>query len=390
MLIPLLKVDTVQRLVYGRIDETPDRAGEVFDYASSKPHFEKWSGDLSKATDGKSAGNLRAMHGKIAAGLFKSVTCDDATKSVELCAHVVDDAEWAKVEAGVYTGFSPGGKYAKRWKDGAHQRYTALPNEISLVDLPCIPSATFTMVKGEGLEEQVAFVTPSPANAFTKALTTAGSRAEFAAIVAAAPADLLEKLFGEDGSSAPDQDGLEKRAFSADDRKKLAADGKAMPDGSFPIETKEDLGNAVQACGRANDPAAVKKHITARAKDLGATDMLPEDWEGSTKKGSDMAQAAGVGDLVKLAFENAGLREDLAKTLDINAQLRKRVTELEAQPAGGGPRRMAIAKGQDLGAADAEADREAELKKIHAMPDGQDKAAALIKLELRSGASNAL
>jgi hypothetical protein len=155
--IPLRKVDAAQRLVWGRIDETPDRAGEVFDYASSKPEFAKWSSGQRAASGGKSCGNLRAMHGPSAAGLLQDIRFDDAAKSIELVARVVDDDAWRKVEAGVYTGFSPGGRYLKRWTDGELMRYTAQPAEISLVDLPCIPSATFTMVKSDGAIEQRSF-----------------------------------------------------------------------------------------------------------------------------------------------------------------------------------------------------------------------------------------
>ncbi len=106
--IPLRKADAAQRLVFGRIDETPDRSGEVFDYASSKPEFQAWSEGVQKASDGKSYGNVRAMHGKVAAGKLVGLTFDDAAKSIELCAHIVDDGEWKKVEQGIYTGFSPG------------------------------------------------------------------------------------------------------------------------------------------------------------------------------------------------------------------------------------------------------------------------------------------
>jgi len=157
MFIPLRKVDAAQRLVWGRIDETPDRAGEVFDYRSSKPEFAEWSANQFAASGGKSYGNLRAMHGPSAAGRLESIDFDDRAKSIEVAARVIDDDAWRKVEEGVYTGFSPGGRYLKRWQDGDLWRYTARPAEISLVDLPCIPSATFTMVKNDGAVEQRRF-----------------------------------------------------------------------------------------------------------------------------------------------------------------------------------------------------------------------------------------
>jgi hypothetical protein len=110
MFIPITKVDAARRLVYGLATaETEDRAGEICDYASTKPLYEKWSEEIAKSTRGKSFGNLRAMHGPVAAGKVTAITFNDAGKQIEICAKVVDDAEWAKVVEGVYTGFSQGG-----------------------------------------------------------------------------------------------------------------------------------------------------------------------------------------------------------------------------------------------------------------------------------------
>ena len=44
-------------------------------------------------------------------------------------------------------------------------------------------------------------------------------------------------------------DELQKRDFTAEERKKLAEKGEAMPDGSYPIANKEDLKNAVLSWG---------------------------------------------------------------------------------------------------------------------------------------------
>ena len=118
MFFPITKIDAAQRLVYGiATAEKVDRSGEICDYASTKPYYEKWSADIAKASDGKSLGNVRAMHGKVAAGKLTALTCNDSDKQIEVCAKIVDDDEWNKVEEGVYTGFSHGGSYVKRWKD---------------------------------------------------------------------------------------------------------------------------------------------------------------------------------------------------------------------------------------------------------------------------------
>lgn len=165
----LTKVDEEKRLVYGRAtEEVVDRAGEIMDYATSKPYFEKWSGDIAKATDGKSVGNLRAMHGNVAAGKLTGIDFRDDEKAIDICTKVVDDNEWNKVLEGVYTGFSIGGDYVKRWADAelSARRFTADPCEISLVDLPCVPTASFFSIeKADGSVMQKAFKVPEPVTA---------------------------------------------------------------------------------------------------------------------------------------------------------------------------------------------------------------------------------
>jgi hypothetical protein len=161
LFIPLSKADAVQRLIYGYATaELPDRSGEICDYATTKPYYEQWSADFAKASGGKSLGNLRAMHGKVAAGKISAIVFNDDEKRIEIAAKIVDDEEWRKIEEGIYTGFSQGGAYVKRWADPENPdftRYTASPSEISLVDLPCLPQATFELVKADGARETRAF-----------------------------------------------------------------------------------------------------------------------------------------------------------------------------------------------------------------------------------------
>jgi hypothetical protein len=60
-----------------------------------------------------------------------------------------------------------------------------------------------------------------------------------------------------------------KRDVSTKERKTLAAHGKALPGGGFPIANAADLANAKRAVGRAKDPAAARALINRRAKELG-------------------------------------------------------------------------------------------------------------------------
>jgi hypothetical protein len=159
--IPITKVDKERREVWGWAAlEQPDNANEILDYASSKPLFDAWSNAAQKRSGGKSMGNLRSMHHPNAAGKIIDFRADDVSKGFYVGAKIVDDNEWHKVEEGVYTGFSVGGSYLRRWPDGKQAgliRYTAKPAELSLVDAPCIPGATFQMIKSDGTIDLVPF-----------------------------------------------------------------------------------------------------------------------------------------------------------------------------------------------------------------------------------------
>ena len=152
--IPITKVDEERRLVYGLVtEEVVDQAGEILDYETSKAYFQQWSDGISKATGGASLGNLRLMHQPVIAGKLTELTFDDVAKQIACVAKIVDDAVWNLVLEGCLTGFSMGGKYIKRWKDAALKgiyRFTAKPVEVSVVDNPCVSTATFEYIKSDG------------------------------------------------------------------------------------------------------------------------------------------------------------------------------------------------------------------------------------------------
>lgn len=91
---------------------------------------------------------LREMHEPSAAGRVVEAEVDDHGIT-QICAHVVDPLAITKVRAGVYAGFSIGGKVLKR--DTADRSViTALKLvEISLVDSPCNPDAVINMWKAD-------------------------------------------------------------------------------------------------------------------------------------------------------------------------------------------------------------------------------------------------
>jgi hypothetical protein len=68
--------------------------------------------------------------------------------------------------------------------------------------------------------------------------------------------------------------------ISEEERMKLADEGKALPDGAYPIRNLEDLKNAIQAYGRAksSERRMVRKHIIKRARQLNKAELIPQHW----------------------------------------------------------------------------------------------------------------
>jgi hypothetical protein len=77
------------------------------------------------------------------------------------------------------------------------------------------------------------------------------------------------------------------RLYSEDERKTMAATGHAMPDGSYPIKTADDIATAVENWKNAGGRPDAKKHISRRATELGALHLVPDDWRGGTAAGGD-------------------------------------------------------------------------------------------------------
>lgn len=83
---------------------------------------------------------------------------------------------------------------------------------------------------------------------------------------------------------------VNKRNYDTQQRRALAEQGKALPDGSFPIVDRADLANALQAIGRAANRQLAEQHIRRRAKALDAMDMLP-DWAMAKAKVTPLTNA---------------------------------------------------------------------------------------------------
>jgi len=182
----------------------------------------------------KSGGNIREQHSSIAAGV--ATEYEEKGDGFYVTAKVVDKNSILKVEHKVLKGFSIGIKGPRVVRDNKAANGRIVDGqivELSLVDRPANPTCQLVLAKSVGGDSTLAAV----------------------------PEELIEK-----------------REFTAQEREDAADAGQAMPDGSYPIKTVADLENAIQAFGRAKDPAATKKHIIQRARALNAVDKLPEGW----------------------------------------------------------------------------------------------------------------
>jgi hypothetical protein len=77
-------------------------------------------------------------------------------------------------------------------------------------------------------------------------------------------------------------------------RMKMAEQGIALPDGSFPIPNEAFLHAAIGLLGQAPDPQAAMNHIIERAQAMGMEHALPEAW-GVTGPNAQGPPAAGPG-----------------------------------------------------------------------------------------------
>lgn len=104
-----------------------------------------------------------------------------------------------------------------------------------------------------------------------------------------------------------------KKAFSDDRRMAMAKEGTAMPDGSYPIASEDDLKNAIQSYGRAKDKEAAKLHIMKRANEMGKESMIPSAWVmggGMSRKGDSSLDAGFMKSLIE--FELLQSDEELS------------------------------------------------------------------------------
>ncbi|HZU90092.1 MAG TPA: DUF6582 domain-containing protein, partial [Stellaceae bacterium] len=160
-----------------------------------------------------------------------------------------------------YTGFSIGGRYAKRWADPQDpqvHRYTAIPAEISIVDNPCNPEAFFQLVKSDGRVENRPF--------------RAGANADGggAALAPHTHDGVRQRWIASDGSEhVTKAAALAKNAQLAAEKANRAMDNALGKGGDAPGDGSKPYGNTVyadpgyQSDGKRRYPIDTEAHIRA-------------------------------------------------------------------------------------------------------------------------------
>jgi len=226
-----------------------------------------------------------------------------------LTAKIVDPVAVKKIEHGVLRGFSVGIKNPKLEMGKAEAPNGLVVDgdviEVSVVDRPANGECMFQLAKADAAGDLALVEDPHvvikaeetetfglPAELYDRLATpvkealanlAAGGATVTAEAAKADSADGLAPVVVNVSVQAPD---TAKADLSAAGRRKAAAAGAAMPDGSYPIKTKADLQKAIKAVGRGNaDHDKIRAHIVKRAKALGLEAMVPDNWnaDGSLK-----------------------------------------------------------------------------------------------------------
>lgn len=235
------------------------------------------------------AGNIREGHDHRRA-VGKAVELEEKPDGWYIGAKIVDREAVEKVEEGVLNGFSIGVRghrldYSKADAPGG----TVVAGRIcesSLVDSPCLPTATLTehwrlpLAKSDGSGELHAVEEPSLIRSTSP---TYGLPPELFESLA----DPVKQALADLAASGAHVAAEAVKADTPDEPTPLvvnvtvqqhAAPPAAGPDAHPPISSKADLRKAVKAADTDPQRAALRKHITARAEALGLEAMVPEHW----------------------------------------------------------------------------------------------------------------
>ena len=277
--LPFTKVDKEKRTVSGfATTDAIDKQNEQVDYDASKEAFKDWSG------------NIREMHEPVAVGKAVSWEPDDEKRGMKVTAYISKGAQatWEKILDGTLKAFSIGGQTVNKTQQiikdestGGQRHVTKITKykltELSLVDNPANPDATFALVKmANGVPTQTEIVE------------------DVKKVLVSEIADTLSKEIEEHRNKA---DALAKKVLSSDELEKLDSEQwgvvrKYEKDGTQYIERilpMLDKVHTVRALA-VMDSYSLTKTEQDRVHDM-AKSILGSDYETyalSTTKGGEI------------------------------------------------------------------------------------------------------
>ena len=141
--------------------------------------------------------------------------------------------------------------------------------------------------------------------------------------------------------SAGDYAAVVKAKYSAEEKRKLLAQGHAMrnADGEpdYPVHDEEDLGKAIHAVGRGGaDHDKIRRYVIGRAKAMGKSDQIPDNWaaDGSLKAPVSKADATDPGSPTWESADAASAEQVVARILacipSVRALAMREATEVGA------------------------------------------------------------
>jgi hypothetical protein len=368
-----------------KTEEQDDGTIKVWGYASSEvtdSDGETVTADAMKAAlpGYMKFGAVREMHQPKAAGTAIEANVEDDGRTF-FGAHIVDAEAVKKVKANVYKGFSIGGKVTKRdeMKKSVIKGLNLV--EISLVDRPANPEAIYTMYKAEMVEEPGLGVSAEPEKTedIQKGMYDVSNFAQLLNNIGYLASDTEWESQSEgDNSPIPQamRDWLSQgivifQAMAAEETAEMMARLQAMVPASNVIDSihagakTDDLAKAGAKFSTATKAALKAAHDACKAADKALAD-LGYDQEADDE---DAGKTDNGGDLAKLAGELDTVKADLVKASDERDILKKRVAELEAQPAPtkGAVKAITVEKSQDTSAVNDDAPKSAfdAIKKAH-------------------------
>lgn len=328
--------------------------------------------------------NIREMHELSAVGT--AVKAEVVDGQLHLTARVVDDAAWQKVKAGVYKGFSIGGRIVEavleKLPDGRVIRriLKLILSEISLVDRPANPDARILLWKMEArmtIDELWTLMkgAADPAKIITL-IQAARNQAELDGDLPGAElyTQAIALVMQASGEAETAEAGAEAKGDGA---MATAPDGEPMPEGALAMRAK--TGNLSKA-GRAisgGNLAAMHRVLKALIDMMSAAgDETALKLQAAYGLNKTAVSGAGAGDVAKGETAVRPLLDQLQKVGDILQLMDNRLAAIERQPVPGGPmlraaeKAIAGQKAQAPPAADYEtvykSARVAELKRLAA------------------------